>query len=178
MPGLGRVRHPRRQDGERLRQQGVAGQDGHGLAERPVARGLPVTQVIVVHRRQVVVDERIRVDHLDGAGRRHGLLDRPAAGFGRQEDQHGPQFLSAPQDHVPHGLVKPLAVLARSVRTRIGRGQGPVEGLADHLAALAEDVAKRSLLRHLSHKGRSTLTCLPAGRYILPGLANLRRTQT
>ena len=46
------------------------------LAEDLVAGRPAAAQVVVVHRRQVVVDQRIGVDHLDGAGRRQRRLDR------------------------------------------------------------------------------------------------------
>ena len=55
-------------EGEHL--QRVAGEDRRRLVERPVRRRPAATQVVVVHRGQVVVDERIGVDQLDGGGRR------------------------------------------------------------------------------------------------------------
>jgi hypothetical protein len=53
-------------EGERL--QRVAGEDGGRLVERDVAGRLAAAQIVVVHRRQVVVDQRVGVDHLDGGG--------------------------------------------------------------------------------------------------------------
>jgi hypothetical protein len=52
---------------ERLRLQRVAGEQRGRLAERDVAGRPAAPHRVVVHRRQVVVHERIRVDHLDGA---------------------------------------------------------------------------------------------------------------
>ncbi len=46
--------------------QRVAGQDGDGLAKGHVAGGLAAAQVVVVEGRQVVVDERVGVEHLEG----------------------------------------------------------------------------------------------------------------
>src|ERR1700687_4843214 len=62
-------RDGRRADGfEREGQQRVSGQDGDGFAEFLVAGRLAAAQVVVVECRQVVVDQRIGVNHFDGAG--------------------------------------------------------------------------------------------------------------
>ena len=70
---LGIVRHRlAREQREGLGQQAVADQDGHAVAEDDV-RGRPAApHRVVVHGRQVVVDERVGVDQLDGAGGRQG----------------------------------------------------------------------------------------------------------
>ena len=46
--------------------QRVAGQNGDGLAEGHVAGGLAAAQIVVVQSRQVVVDQRVGVQHLEG----------------------------------------------------------------------------------------------------------------
>ena len=56
-----------RQQRERFGLQAVAGENRHAFAEHDVERRPPASQRVVVHRRQIVVDERIRVDHLDRA---------------------------------------------------------------------------------------------------------------
>ena len=61
---------------EGQRQQAVAGQDRRRLVERLVAGRPAPPQVVVVHRRQVVVDQRIGVHHLQRAGRRQRRLRR------------------------------------------------------------------------------------------------------
>jgi hypothetical protein len=54
---------------ERLGLQRIAREQRRRLAERDVAGRSPAAHRVVVHRGQVVVDERVRVDHLDrGAG--------------------------------------------------------------------------------------------------------------
>ena len=63
-------------EAERLGEQPVAGQDRHVLAEGHVAGGLAAAQLVVVHRRQVVVDQRVGVDHLDRRGERQHLVGR------------------------------------------------------------------------------------------------------
>ena len=52
---------------ERQRVKAVAGEHGDRFAERLVNGRLPAPQIGVVHARQVVVDQRIDVDRLDGA---------------------------------------------------------------------------------------------------------------
>ena len=43
----------------------VAGEDGEGFAEDDVARWLAAAEVVVIERGQVVVDQRIGVQHFD-----------------------------------------------------------------------------------------------------------------
>ena len=116
-----RGRHRRRLDLagqhlERQRQQGIAGQNRRGLVERLVAGGPATPQIVVVHGRQIVVDQRIGVDHLDGAGGRHGRLDRPAAGLRGQQHQHRPQPLARRQQAVTHRFAKPCRAAVAQVR--------------------------------------------------------------
>jgi hypothetical protein len=89
---------------ERLRLQRVAREQRHGLAERDVARRLAAAEHVVVHARQVVVHERIGVDHfhrrrrrVDNRGIRIGELAR---GVGEKR----PHALAAAQHGVAHRL--------------------------------------------------------------------------
>ena len=54
--------------------QGVPRQDGRGLVKRLVTGRPAPPQVVVVHRRQVIVDQRIRVNQLQSTGRAHRRL--------------------------------------------------------------------------------------------------------
>ena len=65
-----------REQRKRLGQQPVAGQNGHPFAVDDVVRGPPPPQRVVVHRRKIVVDERVGVDELDGACGRQRRGDR------------------------------------------------------------------------------------------------------
>ena len=49
-----------------LRLQSVAGEDGDGLAECLVAGGTAAAQVIVIERGQIIVNQRIGVEHFEG----------------------------------------------------------------------------------------------------------------
>jgi len=45
-----------RQEGKGLGEERIPRQNGHGWAEDPMAGGATAPQIIVIHRRQVVVD--------------------------------------------------------------------------------------------------------------------------
>ena len=61
------VRRVARQQREGFRVQAIAGEDGDAFAVDDVQRRPASPQRVVVHRRQVVVDERVGVNQLDGA---------------------------------------------------------------------------------------------------------------
>src|SRR5262249_771912 len=117
-------------------QERVAGQDRDRLAEHLVRGRLAAPEVVVVHRRQVVVDERVRVDHLDGAGEGQELLRLSAHRLARGEDEHRPDPLAAGEEAVAHGPVD-----GRGPRALGGQGEG--EGVLDDQAALLERVRRR-----------------------------------
>ena len=94
-----------RGDFKRLRQQRVARQHGDAFAENFVVGGLAAAEIVVVHRRQIVVDERVGVDALDGAGERHGVGFAAAAGGGGREAKRRAHPFAAGKERVAHGLV-------------------------------------------------------------------------
>src|SRR5262245_25649996 len=90
---------------ERECQKCIAGEDRHRLTELFMARGPSTTEVIVVHRGQVIVDQRIRMNHLD---RRHDWNDRlpvfvPDRICGDTKTR--PYALASSQRAVAHGFV-------------------------------------------------------------------------
>ena len=107
-----------RGDAERLGAQRVAGEDGHRLAELLVRRRPPATEVVVVHRRQIVVDERIGVHELDGAGGVDRVLGLAAHRLARRQRQDRAQPLAAGHERVVHRLAqrRRRAVAALEVR--------------------------------------------------------------
>ena len=64
------------------RQQRVAGQDRHAFSVNLVIRRPAAAQIIIVHGRQVVMNERIRVNHLDRTCGRHGIHSITTASLG------------------------------------------------------------------------------------------------
>ena len=119
---------------ERQRVERIAGEDRGRFIPRLVYGGLAAAQVVVVHRRQVVVDQRIDVDAFDrGAGaHRAGAVDaeQPA---GREGEQRA-QALAAADRGVAHRAVEILARIAgdgeQSVEQRVDiDGNLPQRGL-------------------------------------------------
>jgi hypothetical protein len=53
---------------ERQSQQGVPGEDGDGLSEHLVIGGLSAPEVVIIHGRQIVVDERVAVHQFHRRG--------------------------------------------------------------------------------------------------------------
>ena len=67
--------------------------------------GTAATEVIVVHAGKVVVNERVGVHHLDGAGGSEGIFARSSTGFGSGEGQDGAETFASGEDRVAHGLM-------------------------------------------------------------------------
>ena len=112
--GLGQCRaaggrHARRANafGQHLEgeaQQAIAGQDRHRLAEDLVARRPAAAEIVVVHGGQVVVNERIGMDHLHGTSGRHGRREASATGLRGHQHEHRPQAFARGQEAIANGL--------------------------------------------------------------------------
>ena len=83
-PRVAFVQRLRGEDVERQALQRIAHEQGGRFVEFHVHRGLAAPQCVVVHRRHVVVDERVGVDALDGTRQRQRILHAPAAGDRRR----------------------------------------------------------------------------------------------
>ena len=57
-------------DFESLREQGVAREHGDAFTKYFVIRQLAPAIIVVIHRGQIIVDQRVGVDALDRAGQR------------------------------------------------------------------------------------------------------------
>ena len=90
-----RVRAGVRQRLKRRRQQRVAREHRRRLAEHLVVRQLAAPVIVVVHARQIVVDQAVRVHHLHRRRDRHRLLPVSAAHPAEFQRQHGPDALPA-----------------------------------------------------------------------------------
>jgi hypothetical protein len=106
-----------------------------------VNRGLTAPKRVIVHGRQIVVDQRIamhaleRRSHHQGAGTRHVKEGR---GLDHQE---WPQSLAAPQTGVAHGIDQPLRAQNFALDSR--RRQQPVEQRLDVVGGRGEPRHKR-----------------------------------
>src|SRR3546814_14089569 len=81
------------EDLERQRVEAVAGQNRGRLAEGLVDGGLAVADVVIVHRGQVVMDQRIDVDALDAEAHAHRdrAIDAVERGDGGDEPRTQPR---------------------------------------------------------------------------------------
>jgi hypothetical protein len=123
-------------------EQRVTGQNGGRLVEGAMAGGLAATKIVIIHRRQVVMNQRIGVQHLDrgrdsrGTGRRHGENMR------HLHHQEAAQPLAAAEDGVAHRLDQPLLLPIR-------QGQQNIERVLDLLRPLLHGIAKaRRMIAH------------------------------
>ena len=94
------------QQGKGQRLQGVAREYRFGFAKRFVTRRFAASQVIVVHGRQIIVDQGIGVHALDRAGSDIQRLVSSAQGApGRVYQQRANTFATL-QHGITHGLVQ------------------------------------------------------------------------
>ena len=94
-----RRQHPRglallspAEEPHRLGEQPIAGEDRDVLAEFDVRGRHPPPQLVVVHRRQIVVNQGVGVDQLDRRRRRQHVLrvEADRAGGGQRQDRPDP----------------------------------------------------------------------------------------
>ena len=130
-------------EGQRL--QCIAGQDRGGFVELPVAARPTATEIVIIHHRQVIVDQGVAMDELDRRGDARGGRRGNAEQCGAGEHKERPQALAGSQRTVAHRLEQ-----AR-FRTITG-GQKPVRRSGYTLTILQK---------------------LPDGRWVLARDANL-----
>ena len=96
----------------------VAGEDRRRLVEGAMDARLAAAQVVVVHRRQVVVNERVAMQELDRGAGLHDSGVVAAEEAGGLDDEERPQALAAGERRVPHRRHQPRRAgdLARTRR--------------------------------------------------------------
>ena len=114
-----------RGDFKRLREQRVAREDRDAFAEHFVIRQFSAAIIVVVHGRQIVVNQRVGVDALDRAGQRQGVVDGSAAGFRRRQTKGRAHAFAPGEQRVTH---RPMD----RRRSRRPFRQEAVEGAVDH----------------------------------------------
>ena len=92
-------------------QQSVAREDRGRLIELLVIGRTTAPEVVVIHRRQVVMNQRVSMNQLDRDSRRQCLLDRPAARFARHQHEHRSQSFAAGLDAVTHRRLQSLGAI-------------------------------------------------------------------
>jgi hypothetical protein len=95
-------------------------------------------EVVVVHGGQVVVDQRVRVDHLHRAGRRHDVVHAAADRLGPGNDEDRAQTLAPGEDAVAHGLVQRLGrrrLFGQEAPERLVHGARPLRHVGPEVEA-------------------------------------------
>jgi len=117
--------------------QRVARENGGGFTERLVACWPASAEIVIVERRQIVVDQGIRVKHLQrcaefvhAIGKRSG--DQPR----RFHAQDRAQTLPARKNTVPHGAMNDRGVLSfrweKALQSGVGGSASAFEYLLEH----------------------------------------------
>ena len=139
-----------RQHVEREREQTVAGKDRGRLVELLVRGRTAAAQIVIVHRGQVVVRQRIAVHELErGAGHQRALARRLEQRRGLDHQERA-QPLSAGEAHVAHRIHQPLRARALLGKRRI------VEQALEHALDIGGDTIealpeRRSGVGHVVH---------------------------
>ena len=93
-------------NGEGFRQKSVAGQNCNAFTKNFVIRRLAPAKVVVIHGRQIVVDERNKYEYIpDRARQWQSRFDAAAASFRRRQAKRRTHPLAARKNRVAHRLV-------------------------------------------------------------------------
>ena len=84
--------------------QGIADEDRRRLVEPDVNRVLTAAHGIVVHARQIVVDQRIGVNHFDGSGDPQCRSPRDSEHLSAGQGGDRAKPLAGGEGYVPHRL--------------------------------------------------------------------------
>ena len=110
---------------EGQRQQRVAGEDRRRLVEGLVHRRLPAAEVIIVHGRQVVMDERVAVDAFERRRRAQRVVGGAAEEAGRFDEDEGAQPLAPAERGVAHGGKQPRRPRDLAGKRLVGEQRSP-----------------------------------------------------
>ena len=94
---------------------------GGALVEGLVHDGLAAPHVVVVHGRQIIVDERIAVHALERYSRLDRGLGLDAEELGALKRQEWPQPLAPAERALPHGLDQPPGSSGRNLMVEVVR---------------------------------------------------------
>src|ERR1700719_3006832 len=131
---------------EGQRQESVASEDGDGFAEFLMASRFAAAEVIVVQRRQIIVDQGIGVDELDGASGMKRWCHIAGEDARRLETKNGADPLSSGEDAVTHCRMDGRGWCG------VGR-QEPSESGIDGQAVFFEEWGKFHCCRELARRG-------------------------
>ena len=153
----GRGRHALRECLKGQSLQGITAEDGGRLVKLAVAGGPASAEVIIIHRRQVIMHERVGVDHLNGQGRRRGRFPRllarsprtVARACGRGPEHQGrPQPLAGRQQGIPHRINEAGRCVGRHLDRRVETG---IDEAADPLQGAHHRRIEIRSIAHFDH---------------------------
>ena len=117
---------------------GIAG----GLIEGAMRGGLSTAQIVIVHRRKIIVHQRVGMDQFHRGGRRVQHLRRDVQCFTGEINQQWPQALAAAEHRVALRGVQAL-------RNHVGVGQHIMQDGMDARLVLAHAARQRFLLSRI-----------------------------
>ncbi len=94
------------------RHQGISGQNGDRIAEDFVTGREPPSQVVVIQRRQVVMDQGIGVHHFDCGAKVQKNVAVSRKALSRSQHQNGTHALASGKNGIAHGFVNSLRLFA------------------------------------------------------------------
>ena len=134
------------------RLQSVSREDGDGLAKRLVAGGPSAAQVVVIERGQVIVDERVGVQHLKGRAKLFHAQRNAAGNHARGlHAKDGPQALAAGEHAMPHGLMDGRGILR-------WRGEQPLQRFISRKPSLFECVFQHGKREYSNEEENRSVT--------------------
>ncbi len=95
-----------RQQDKGLSQQSIACEYRNGFTIHFMVCRLTAPQIIIVHRRQVIVNQGVTVDHFNGGGGRQYLFDCASDRFAGRRHQHGPNAFTTGKYRIAHRIVQ------------------------------------------------------------------------
>mmetsp|Transcript_102712 Transcript_102712/g.296916 ORF Transcript_102712/g.296916 Transcript_102712/m.296916 type:complete len:228 (-) Transcript_102712:42-725(-) len=102
---------------ERSTQQRISSQNRNILSVHDVIGGLSTTQIIVVHSRQVIMNQGHGVDHFQSDRSRHGDLFASSKHFAGRQTQDRSDTLATGHERITHGFANQFGFLFGALHT-------------------------------------------------------------
>ena len=106
---------------ESQRQETIASQDGRRLVKRPVAGRPAPSQIVVIHRRQIVVNQRISMNHLQAHAAGIAESDSPPHASAAIRHKTGRSRLPPPKYAITHRHRQPRRTAGAVGRVDLGQ---------------------------------------------------------
>ena len=104
-------------------QQPVPGQKRNRFPKSDVAGGFAAAHIVVVHARQIIVNQRVCMHHFQSTGKRQSWLLICAESAAKLQCQRCPQAFSTAQQAVSHCFGDTVSLLLRQIQIKRLLGQ-------------------------------------------------------